>query len=654
MVRSLSRVVALIIAVLTGVTVAEAQGIYEPYYFGNVAGYPCDTSQNECLGGADGLGVNARFWQPTAVALDNSGNLYVANLSEDAIRKITPDRVVTLLAGCPDAVCHGQGGYADGTGSDARFDRPWGIAVDAEGNVLVSDQNNVTIRKITPAGVVTTLAGCAPTICGVAAVGGNDGIGSEARFGAAYGIGTDSAGNLYVCDTGAIRKVTPQGVVTTLAGLWGSAGYADGLGIFARFWGPTAVAVDENGNVFVADSGNHAIRMVTPGGWVSTVAGCALCGEGGYVDGSVSDARFHDPYGVGVDHDGNIYVAEFSNYCVRKIGNGVVRTLAGLLGHQSSEDDGIGSAAHFSELWSNIAVKPDGTLYLGDYSEIRAGVSAQTRGPAPVLNSVDSNPVVGSDDPVTFTLSGANFLQGATIQSSFRGGILTEANTIFVDSGTLTIQLTPTTQADASWSLRVKNPDLQISGEIILVVATPTPTATPAPTETPTPTPSSVNITGNVTYCSNPSLDPVPNVILTLSGDQSGSTTSDSSGHYQLSSLAAGGTYTVTPSHATVPPGSAGITTVDVIATQRHFLGSGLLPLGCRRTAGDVNGDSSITTIDVIAVQRFFLGLSTGIANVGKYRFSPASRLYSGITGNQTNENYDALVFGDIASPFIH
>jgi len=134
----------------------------------------------------------------------------------------------------------------------------------------------------------------------------------------------------------------------------------------------------------------------------------------------------------------------------------------------------------------------------------------------------------------------------------------------------------------------------------------------------------------------------------------SGSTLSDFSGNYTFSSLASGGTYTVTPSKAALPPGSAGISTVDVVATQRHFLVVGTPLTGCRLTAADVNGDNAINTIDVIAIQRFFLILSTGTANVGNYQFTPASRTYPGIATNQTGQDYVALVLGDVVGPFVH
>ena len=193
------------------------------------------------------------------------------------------------------------------------------------------------------------------------------------------------------------------------------------------------------------------------------------------------------------------------------------------------------------------------------------------------------------------------------------------------------------------------------------VTPAPTPTPSPIPTPTPTPTPTSsptpppmVNTSGNVSYCSESSPDPVPNVTLTLTGTMGGSTLSDGSGNYILSALPSGGTYTVTPTKAALAPASAGIDTVDVIAMQRHFLVLGTPLSGCRLTAADVNGDASVNTVDVIAIQRFFLGLTTGIANTGKYQFTPASRSYPNLVSNQTGQNYDALVFGDVATGFVH
>jgi hypothetical protein len=181
---------------------------------------------------------------------------------------------------------------------------------------------------------------------------------------------------------------------------------------------------------------------------------------------------------------------------------------------------------------------------------------------------------------------------------------------------------------------------------------TPSPTPTPVQTPTPAPTPTSITVSGNISNCANPVLDAVPNVILTQTGTSSGSTQSDSAGNYQFSPLQSGGTYTVTPSKAPLAAGSAGITTFDVLAIHKHYLGIAPLAAGCPATAADVNGDAVINTMDVLAVQRFYLGATAGTANVGRHNFSPASRTYTSLTASQPGQNYAVTVVGDVVSPF--
>jgi len=183
----------------------------------------------------------------------------------------------------------------DGTGSAAQFNSPGGVAVDGTGSVYVADTNNHTIRKITPDGVVTTLAGLA----GVQ--GSADGTGSAAQFNSPGGVALDDAENVYVADTGndTIRKITPAGMVTTLAGIPGSAGSADGTGSAAQFNSPGGVAVDDAGNVYVADKSNDTIRKITPAGMVTTLVGTA--GSSGSADGSGGAAQFNRPMGLAVD-----------------------------------------------------------------------------------------------------------------------------------------------------------------------------------------------------------------------------------------------------------------------------------------------------------------------------------------------------------------
>jgi sugar lactone lactonase YvrE len=234
------------------------------------------------------------------------GNVFVADEANHTIRKITPAGVVTTFAGLA-----GNPGSADGVGSAARFNFPFGVAVGRSGNVYVADSLNHTIRKITPDAVVSTLAGLAGS------PGSADGTGSAARFSSPTGVAADRDGNVYVADYNnqTIRAITPDGTVSTLAGLAGNSGSADGTGSNARFYQPTDVAVDRAANVYVADNFNQTIRKVTPTGVVTTLAG--FVHNPGRADGTGSSARFHSPSGIAADSAGNIYVGDSANYTIR-------------------------------------------------------------------------------------------------------------------------------------------------------------------------------------------------------------------------------------------------------------------------------------------------------------------------------------------------
>ncbi len=323
------------------------------------------------FGSIDGTGSAARFYYPNCVALDSSGNLYVGENGNGTIRKVTPGGSVTTLAGLA-----GSYGSTNGTGSAARFNGPNGLAVDSAGNVYVADYGNHTIRKVTPGGSVTTLAGLAGSS------GSADGTGSAARFRSPYNVAVDSAGIVYVSDTlnHTVRKVMPDGTVSTLAGSAGGPGNADGMGSAARFDHPNGLAVDTQGNIYVADYLNHTIRKVTPGGAVSTLAG--LAGSSGSTDGTGNAARFSYPYGVALDSAGNVFVADEGNQTIRKVTpGGSVTTLAGLAGSQGSTD-GPGSATRFSSP-RGVAVDGAGNVYVADYSNmtIRKGVPTTSEPP---------------------------------------------------------------------------------------------------------------------------------------------------------------------------------------------------------------------------------------------------------------------------------
>lgn len=243
-------------------------------------------------GYADGIGTASRFDNPHGIALDSSGNIYVADSVNNKIRKITPTGLVSTLAGSSQ-------GFADGSGSNAQFDYPTALAVDSSGNIFVAEQSD-KIRKITPSGIVSTFA---------------NGSTSSTKFTLPWGLTIDSSGNVFVADSinHRIVKINSSGVVSLLAG--SSQGFADGVGSAAQFNGPKGLAVDNAGNVFVADYNNHKIRKITSSGVVTTIAGTSA----GFADGSGSTAQFNYPSAVALNSSGSIFVADTANSKIRKI-----------------------------------------------------------------------------------------------------------------------------------------------------------------------------------------------------------------------------------------------------------------------------------------------------------------------------------------------
>jgi sugar lactone lactonase YvrE len=305
-------------------------------------------------GSADGAGGNARFNGPRAMAIDSAGAIYVADTFNHVIRKISPSGEVTTIAGAA-----GSSGAADGNGGSARFNSPAGIAVDAHGIVYVGDMQNHAIRKIAPDGTVSTLAG------NLGSEGFADGTGGAARFQEPVGLAVDSAGNVYVADSGnsVVRKVTPAGQVTTLAGLPGQAGKTDGDGSNARFDTPYGIAVDANGTLYVADTFNHAIRRVTGAGSVATVAGSL--GVSGNMDGAGGGARFSGPSAICIDATGNMFVTDSGTHTVRMlVGGSLVYTIAGTAA-QDGTTDGGGASAQFNAP-AGVAATSANVVYVAD------------------------------------------------------------------------------------------------------------------------------------------------------------------------------------------------------------------------------------------------------------------------------------------------
>jgi serine/threonine-protein kinase len=302
------------------------------------------------MGAVNGWGTSASFSNMMGIAADNFGNLYVADSRNNMIRKINVDGVVTTLAGC------GIAGSSDGKGDIASFFYPEGVAVDKKGNLYVADTHNGLIRRISPDGFVTTLAGqrIYHTIPGMDTV---------VRFDNPAGIAVDSSGNVYVADCGndLIRKISPDGKVQNIAGN-GKRGVNDGVGSIASFYLPGGIALDSIGNIYVADTYNNMIRKISPAGFVTTLAGKVLKGVS---NGRGSAASFSHPAGLIVGPGGNIFVADVGNNRIRKISpDGVVTNFAGSGARGST--NGRDTIASFYRPYG-VAADKSGNIYVADY-----------------------------------------------------------------------------------------------------------------------------------------------------------------------------------------------------------------------------------------------------------------------------------------------
>jgi sugar lactone lactonase YvrE len=311
------------------------------------------------LGYADGYGMNAAFYGPSDVVFDSSSNLYVADMGNRRLRRITPDGTVTTLAG------NGATTSLDGVGPNAQFAGLSSLVYDGVGAIYLTEYNNGSkVRKVTLGGQVTTVAGSGTesfldgpalsaqfyksygicmtpngdlligdeynfrirrisggtvsTFAGTGANGTADGPALSAQFNTPCGVQIGRDGTVYVADDSnhTIRSISPTGMVSTIAGLGATPGFADGTGTAARFRNPVGFKLDAAGDLIVCDAVNHAIRRVTPAGVVTTIAGT---GVSGYVDGATSSAQFNNPYGVALDAQGNLYVGDYGNHSIRVI-----------------------------------------------------------------------------------------------------------------------------------------------------------------------------------------------------------------------------------------------------------------------------------------------------------------------------------------------
>ena len=343
--------------------------------------------------GDGGPATSAMLSFPSGVAVDASGNLFIADLGNNRIRKLTPAGLITTVAGNGILGYSGDGGPA----TSAELDRPSDVAVDASGNLFIADNGNNRIRKVTAAGIITTVTGS-----GSAGYSGDGGSAASAELDLPWGVAVDASGNLFIADYGnsRIRKVTVAGIITTVAGN-GSTGYSGdgGPGTSAQLDGPNGVTVDASGNLFIADSISDRIRKLTPAGIITTVAGNGFFGYSGD-GGPATSLSLSQPVGVAIDTSGNLFIADYSNSRIRKVTlGGIITTVAGNgLGDYSGDGGPATSAVLFGP--TGVAIDTSGNLFIADILNNR--IRKVT--PAGIITTVAGNGSFGysgDDGPAT-------------------------------------------------------------------------------------------------------------------------------------------------------------------------------------------------------------------------------------------------------------
>lgn len=406
----------------------------------------------------------ARFRNPGGITLDSAGNVFIVDTGNNCIRKIAASTgQVTLFAGGGTAALFGT---ADGTGTAARFNAPTRLTRDASDNLYVCDTGNHSIRKITTAGVVTTYAG-ASGVSGSA----DANKGTDARFNSPQGIAMDTqSSNMFVSDTGnhTIRYISPAGKVTTVLGVAGTSGSADGIGTAARFNSPEGITQDTAKNLYVADTGNNTIRKITISGSTytsSTVAGTA--GQTGTADGTGAAVRFNAPGGITADSAGTMFITDTGNHTIREMSAaGVTTTVAGKAGVVGSAD-GIGPAARFSSPTAIVTTAAH-LLYIADTGNHTVRTASPTpsywitasTGPNGTISETAAIPV-SSGGSKTFTMTPnegyhvANVIvDGASVGavSSYTFSNIAADHTISVTFAINTYTLTPSAGSNGAIS----------------------------------------------------------------------------------------------------------------------------------------------------------------------------------------------------------
>ncbi len=304
--------------------------------------------------------TNTILNSPAGVATDTNGNLFIVDTINNVVRKVTTNGVAKIIAGTGVGWLYGDGGAA----TNANFYFPNAVTVSSSGNVYISDNGNNCIRKVDTNGVITRVAGN-----GTNGFTGDGGVATNARISSPLGLCLDTAGNLFFADSlnNRIRKVATTGTITTVAG--GGNGGDGGPATSAALGSPSGVVVDSSGNMFIADTGNSRIRKVNTSGTISTVVGTGTAGYSGD-GGAATSAKINSPDGVAFDKFGNLLIVDTSNHCIRKLTNSIITTVAGSGTNGFFGDGGLATNANLSQP-QNVSVDTNGNLFIADYGNSR-------------------------------------------------------------------------------------------------------------------------------------------------------------------------------------------------------------------------------------------------------------------------------------------
>jgi gliding motility-associated-like protein len=348
---------------------------------------------------------NAKFNNPRAVATDNSGNVYVADMRNYVIRKINPTGTISTVAGNGTS---GNGG-AGGPAISAQLNQPTGMTIDNEGNIYIADYNASVIKKVTTAGMMTIFAGN-----GTEGFSGDGGQAANAKLYRPVAVAIDGAGNLYISDASnkVVRKVNKAGIISTVAGIPGRSGYSGdgGPATQAKLTQPAGIAADNQGNIYIADPSNSVIRKVNSAGIISTFAGNGTAGYSGD-GGPATKAQFQigSPQGIAVDNEGNVYASDYQNHVIRKIDiKGTISTIAGT---GAPDYAGDGGPAILAQIWYPIGIATDnaGNVFITDsYNNTIREIKSSCTAPAPSFNTQPTDKSVCKNSNVVFSVTTNN------------------------------------------------------------------------------------------------------------------------------------------------------------------------------------------------------------------------------------------------------